>query len=272
MNAGLAPAHHQPARASSPKGGDEGGGGGADDGAGHAGAQGLPRARLLAGLAAPPTRGAARPPTSTLPESLTTYRIMAVAADRASRFGRGEREIRISKPVLLRAAFPRFLARGDRATFGAALTSQLAERGHGHRDHAQPRSGRPGGRGRREAHGRRWRAEGDRTRCASTVRGPRGGRRADADDGEAARRDGRVRGDAARARRWSRPRWWPRTGRRSREAREALELPARRRARLRRAAAGAVVHRAGGPGRGRALPRRRIPTAARSSARRRRSP
>jgi uncharacterized protein YfaS (alpha-2-macroglobulin family) len=60
-----------------------------------------------------------------LPESLTTYRIMAVGGDRQSRFGSGESEIRINKPLLLRAAFPRFLALGDQAHFGAAVTNQL---------------------------------------------------------------------------------------------------------------------------------------------------
>ena len=54
---------------------------------------------------------------------------MAVAADKASRFGGGEREIRISKPVLLRAAFPRFLALGDTARFGAVLHNQLKDKG-----------------------------------------------------------------------------------------------------------------------------------------------
>src|SRR5207253_10557733 len=64
-----------------------------------------------------------------LPESLTTYRIMAVAADKASRFGSGESEIRINKPVTLKPAFPRFLAVGDRAFFGSVVTSQLKEPG-----------------------------------------------------------------------------------------------------------------------------------------------
>jgi len=64
-----------------------------------------------------------------LHESLTTYRIMAVAADVDSRFGRGEREILVRKPVLLRAAFPRFLTVGDRASFGAVLHSALKEKG-----------------------------------------------------------------------------------------------------------------------------------------------
>jgi alpha-2-macroglobulin len=60
-----------------------------------------------------------------LPESLTTYRIMAVAGDKGSRFGSADAEIRINKPVTLKATFPRFLAVGDKASFGAVVTSQL---------------------------------------------------------------------------------------------------------------------------------------------------
>ena len=76
------------------------------------------------------TDGKGRAKTSiTLPESLTTYRIMAVSGDKLSRFGAGESEIRINKPVLLRAAFPRFLALGDTAFFGSVITNQLKEPG-----------------------------------------------------------------------------------------------------------------------------------------------
>jgi uncharacterized protein YfaS (alpha-2-macroglobulin family) len=67
--------------------------------------------------------------TVTLPESLTTYRIMAVAGDKLSRFGQDESEIRINKPVLLRPAFPRFLALGDKAFFGAVVHNQLKQKG-----------------------------------------------------------------------------------------------------------------------------------------------
>ena len=67
--------------------------------------------------------------TVKLPESLTTYRVMAVAADRASRFGSGDSEVRINKPVVLKAAFPRFLTRGDRAHFGSVVTSQISRPG-----------------------------------------------------------------------------------------------------------------------------------------------
>jgi uncharacterized protein YfaS (alpha-2-macroglobulin family) len=54
---------------------------------------------------------------------------MAVAGDRASRFGSADSEIRINKPVTLKAAFPRFLAVGDKAAFGAVVTSQLKTAG-----------------------------------------------------------------------------------------------------------------------------------------------
>jgi uncharacterized protein YfaS (alpha-2-macroglobulin family) len=64
-----------------------------------------------------------------LPESLTTYRIMAVAADRASRFGNGDSEVRVNKPLTLKPTFPRFLAVGDRARFGAVITNQLPSAG-----------------------------------------------------------------------------------------------------------------------------------------------
>jgi alpha-2-macroglobulin len=115
-------------RAIVPKGDEEGGGGGAEEGPGTPVRKDF---RVLAfWLGSLPTDAQGRATaTVTLPESLTTYRIMAVAADRVSRFGRGEREVRISKPVLLRAAFPRFLAVGDRAFFGAVLNSQLKEKG-----------------------------------------------------------------------------------------------------------------------------------------------
>jgi uncharacterized protein YfaS (alpha-2-macroglobulin family) len=64
-----------------------------------------------------------------LPESLTTYRIMAVAGDKSSRFGSTESEIRINKPVTLKPAFPRFMAVGDTSYFGSVVTSQLQQAG-----------------------------------------------------------------------------------------------------------------------------------------------
>jgi hypothetical protein len=64
-----------------------------------------------------------------LPESMTSYRIMAVAADTASRFGAGRATIRVSRPVTLRPVLPRFLTPGDRASLGAAVTNTLRRGG-----------------------------------------------------------------------------------------------------------------------------------------------
>jgi uncharacterized protein YfaS (alpha-2-macroglobulin family) len=114
-------------RALTPKGTDEGGGGGIDASTSSA----RQDFRVLAfwlGSVATDANGRASIDVK-LPESLTTYRIMAVGGDRVSRFGSGESEIRINKPVLLRPAFPRFLAVGDRVHFGSVVTSQLAEGG-----------------------------------------------------------------------------------------------------------------------------------------------
>ena len=114
-------------RALTPKGDDAGGGGGADAGV----SQLRKDFRVLAfwlGSITTDGRGHARSEIK-LPESLTTYRIMAVSGDKASRFGSGESEIRINKPVVLKAAFPRFLSRGDTAHFGSVVTSQLKQAG-----------------------------------------------------------------------------------------------------------------------------------------------
>lgn len=114
-------------RVLTPKGAGEGGGGGNDSGPGVI----RKDFRVLAfwvGSIVTDAKGHARTEI-TLPESLSTYRIMAVAADRSSRFGWAQNEIHISKPVLLTAAFPRFLAAGDQALFGAVVHSQLKQAG-----------------------------------------------------------------------------------------------------------------------------------------------
>jgi uncharacterized protein YfaS (alpha-2-macroglobulin family) len=114
-------------RAIVPKGEDDGGGGGQDAGAGT-----LRRDfRVLAfwvGSTVTDRNGKASVDLK-LPESLTTYRIMAVTGDKTSRFGWGQSDIRVSKPVTLRPAFPRFLAVGDRASFGSVVTNQLRNAG-----------------------------------------------------------------------------------------------------------------------------------------------
>ena len=110
-------------RVLTPKGETDGGGGGDDAGAGTL----RKDFRVLAfwlGSVTTGTDGRASVDV-TLPESLTTYRIMAVAADRGSRFGSGNTEVRTNKPLTLKPAFPRFLAVGDTARFGAVVGSQL---------------------------------------------------------------------------------------------------------------------------------------------------
>ena len=114
-------------RVLTPKGETQGGGGGRDAG------PGVMRKdfRVLAfwiGSVVTDAKGHARTDV-TLPESLSTYRIMAVAGDRASRFGWAQNEIRINKPVLLTPAWPRFLAVGDKAYFGGVVHSQLKQAG-----------------------------------------------------------------------------------------------------------------------------------------------
>jgi uncharacterized protein YfaS (alpha-2-macroglobulin family) len=114
-------------RVLTPKGATDGGGGGADSGAGTL----RKDFRVLAfwvGSVLTDADGRADIDVK-LPESLTTYRIMAVAADRSSRFGSGETDVRTNKPLTLKPSFPRFLAVGDTAHFGAVVTSQLTTPG-----------------------------------------------------------------------------------------------------------------------------------------------
>jgi uncharacterized protein YfaS (alpha-2-macroglobulin family) len=67
--------------------------------------------------------------TVTLPDSLTTFRIIAVAGDTSSHFGAADTEIRSSKPLTLLASFPRFLSVGDQASFGAIVTNNTDRAG-----------------------------------------------------------------------------------------------------------------------------------------------
>ena len=107
-------------RVLTPKGGGEGGGGGKE----NAFRQDFrPLAFWLGSVETDRTGRATK--DVTLPDSLTTYRIMAVAGDAASRFGSASSEIRVSKPITMLASFPRFLALGDRASFGAVVNNTL---------------------------------------------------------------------------------------------------------------------------------------------------
>ncbi|HVR39489.1 MAG TPA: alpha-2-macroglobulin family protein [Thermoanaerobaculia bacterium] len=114
-------------RVLTPKGAGEGGGGGRDAGPGMLRKDFRVLAFWLGSLTTD-----AKGHLSTevkLPESLTTYRIMAVAGDKQSRFGWAQNEIKINKPLMLTPAFPRFLALGDKAFFGGVVRSQLKQKG-----------------------------------------------------------------------------------------------------------------------------------------------
>ncbi len=63
------------------------------------------------------------------PDDLTAFRLMAVAADAADRFGSGERRFLVNKPVQLISALPRFASVGDRFEAAALLTNDTARPG-----------------------------------------------------------------------------------------------------------------------------------------------
>ncbi|MFP5247313.1 MAG: alpha-2-macroglobulin family protein, partial [Thermoanaerobaculia bacterium] len=114
-------------RVLTPKGATDGGGGGRDAGPGTL----RKDFRVLAfwlGSLVTDAKGRAKTDV-TLPESLTTYRIMAVAGDKVSRFGSDDAEIRINKPLMLTPSWPRFLAVGDKAYFGGVVHNQLKKGG-----------------------------------------------------------------------------------------------------------------------------------------------
>ncbi|MFC2158306.1 MG2 domain-containing protein [Acidobacteriota bacterium] len=64
-----------------------------------------------------------------LPDNLTTFRIMAVAQTRDSRFGNGESTFRVAKPLLLQAALPRFARVGDVFAGGVVVQNYSDETG-----------------------------------------------------------------------------------------------------------------------------------------------
>jgi uncharacterized protein YfaS (alpha-2-macroglobulin family) len=114
-------------RVLTPKGATDGGGGGQDAGPGTL----RKDFRVLAfwlGSLVTDANGRAKTEV-TLPESLTTYRVMAVAGDKQSRFGWDQAELRINKPLMLTPSWPRFLAVGDKAYFGAVVHNQLKRSG-----------------------------------------------------------------------------------------------------------------------------------------------
>lgn len=65
--------------------------------------------------------------TVTLPDSVTRYRVMAVAAAGARFFGSGEASLVAQKPLMVRASPPRFLNVGDEADISVVLQNQTGQ-------------------------------------------------------------------------------------------------------------------------------------------------
>ena len=59
-----------------------------------------------------------------LPDSLTRYRVMAVAVEGARRFGSGEATIVARLPLMVRPSPPRFLNFGDRFDLPVVVQNQ----------------------------------------------------------------------------------------------------------------------------------------------------
>ncbi len=61
-----------------------------------------------------------------LPDNLTTFRVMAIAQTRDSRFGRAETHFKVTKPLLLQASLPRFARVGDEFSGGVVIHNQTS--------------------------------------------------------------------------------------------------------------------------------------------------
>ena len=60
-----------------------------------------------------------------LPDNLTTFRLMAVAVTAGDRYGKGQSPMLVTRPLLARAALPRFVRPGDRFEAGVVVNHRL---------------------------------------------------------------------------------------------------------------------------------------------------
>ncbi|PRP76764.1 hypothetical protein PROFUN_14889 [Planoprotostelium fungivorum] len=63
-----------------------------------------------------------------MPDTLTNYRIFALASEGRDRFGVGESEIRVSLPLALRPSIPRFCNYGDRVRLSTVVVNQTPQK------------------------------------------------------------------------------------------------------------------------------------------------
>ena len=64
--------------------------------------------------------------TVKLPDNLTTFRVMAVAVTAGDRYGNGQASLLVTRPLLARAALPRFARPADRFTAGTVVNRRDA--------------------------------------------------------------------------------------------------------------------------------------------------
>jgi uncharacterized protein YfaS (alpha-2-macroglobulin family) len=62
-----------------------------------------------------------------LPDNLTTFRLMAVALTETDRFGKGESSLLVTRPLVARAALPRFLRENDRFAAGVVVNARSGD-------------------------------------------------------------------------------------------------------------------------------------------------
>ncbi|MFC1610905.1 alpha-2-macroglobulin, partial [Myxococcota bacterium] len=67
--------------------------------------------------------------TFELPDTLTTYRLMAVAVSESDKFGSGDTEIKVAKTLMMRQAMPRFARPGDRMQAGVVVNQLSGKAG-----------------------------------------------------------------------------------------------------------------------------------------------
>ncbi|HEV2642864.1 MAG TPA: alpha-2-macroglobulin family protein, partial [Candidatus Elarobacter sp.] len=72
--------------------------------------------------------------TFTLPDDLTTWRVMVVGASADARFGNGETTFRTTKPLVANPVVPQFARPGDRFDAGIAVTNGTGASGNLHVD------------------------------------------------------------------------------------------------------------------------------------------
>jgi alpha-2-macroglobulin len=105
------------------KGNREAGGGGGGDDAGILRSQFQTTAFFLGSVVTDENGEAIA--TAGLPDNLTTFRVMAVAVTDGDRYGSGDAEILVTRPLVARPSLPRFLREGDRFAAGVLVNHRM---------------------------------------------------------------------------------------------------------------------------------------------------